>query len=48
MLRYIVHGRRREMGLGACKDISLKKVRELAEYWRSMVREGRDPIREKR
>jgi len=47
VLRYTVHGRRREMGLGACKDISLKQVRELAEHWRSVVREGRDPIKER-
>ncbi|WP_375693865.1 tyrosine-type recombinase/integrase, partial [Bartonella sp. AD24XZML] len=40
-------GRRREMGLGALRDVSLKQARELATGWRSVLREGRDPIKER-
>ncbi|EJF84695.1 hypothetical protein MCU_00273 [Bartonella elizabethae Re6043vi] len=45
--RYTIHGRRREMGLGALRDVSLKQARELANGWRSILREGRDPIKER-
>ncbi|WP_144755575.1 tyrosine-type recombinase/integrase [Bartonella saheliensis] len=45
--RYTLHGRRREMGLGALRDVSLKQARELATGWRSVLREGRDPIKER-
>ncbi len=45
--RYTIHGRRREMGLGALRDVSLKQARELATGWRSVLREGRDPIKER-
>ncbi|QEE09451.1 prophage integrase IntA [Bartonella kosoyi] len=47
ILRYTLHGRRREMGLGALRDVSLKKARELANQWRAVLREGRDPIKER-
>ncbi|EJF82929.1 tyrosine-type recombinase/integrase [Bartonella rattimassiliensis] len=47
ILRYTLHGRRREMGLGALRDVSLKKARELATGWHSVLREGRDPIKER-
>ncbi|WP_208435819.1 tyrosine-type recombinase/integrase [Bartonella phoceensis] len=47
ILRYTLHGRRREMGLGALRDVSLKQARELATGWRSVLREGRDPIKER-
>ncbi|EJF85293.1 tyrosine-type recombinase/integrase [Bartonella rattimassiliensis] len=47
ILRYTLHGRRREMGLGALRDVSLKQARELANQWRSVLREGRDPIKER-
>ncbi|ETS08577.1 hypothetical protein BHOIPH791_04170 [Bartonella henselae] len=43
--RYTLHGRRREMGLGALRDVSLKQARELATGWRSVLREGRAPIK---
>ncbi|WP_244614033.1 tyrosine-type recombinase/integrase [Bartonella kosoyi] len=46
-LRYTLHGRRREMGLGALRDVSLKQARELATGWRSVLREGCDPIKER-
>ncbi|EJF98583.1 hypothetical protein MEI_00481, partial [Bartonella vinsonii subsp. arupensis Pm136co] len=45
--RYTIHGRRREMGLGALRDVSLKQARETATQWRSVLREGRDPIKER-
>ncbi|WP_273757359.1 Arm DNA-binding domain-containing protein, partial [Bartonella sp. MM73XJBT] len=45
--RYTIHGRRREMGLGALRNVSLKKARELANGWRSILHEGRDPIQER-
>ncbi len=47
LYRYTIHGRRREMGLGALRNVSLKKARELATGWRSILREGRAPIKER-
>ncbi len=47
LYRYTIHGRRREMGLGALRHVSLKKARELANQWRSVLHEGRDPIKER-
>ncbi len=47
VLRVTVHGRRREMGLGRLSDISLKDARSAAENWRAVVREGKDPIKER-
>ncbi len=45
--RYTLHGRHREMGLGALRDVSLKQARELATGCRSILREGRAPIKER-
>ncbi|OPB33923.1 protein of unknown function (DUF4102) [Bartonella taylorii] len=47
ILRYTLHRRRREMGLDALRHVSLKQARELATGWRSVLREGRDPIKER-
>jgi len=47
VLRVTVHGRRREMGLGSLDDVSLGEARRLAEKWRAIVREGKDPIKER-
>ncbi|MBC57120.1 MAG: integrase [Confluentimicrobium sp.] len=47
VLRVTVHGRRREMGLGAYPDVSLKAARETAEQWRATARQGLDPIKER-
>ncbi|TYR32078.1 DUF4102 domain-containing protein [Mesorhizobium microcysteis] len=47
VLRYTIHGRRREMGLGAASAVSLKEAREAAERWRAMVRADKDPIKER-
>ncbi|UMA64637.1 integrase arm-type DNA-binding domain-containing protein [Roseivivax marinus] len=46
-LRLTVHGRRREMGLGRLADVSLKEARLAAEKCRALVREGKDPIKER-
>lgn len=47
VLRVTIHGRRREMGLGSLENVSLKEVRETAEQWRAVVRQGKDPIKER-
>ncbi|MGJ8625276.1 MAG: tyrosine-type recombinase/integrase [Yoonia sp.] len=47
VLRVTPHGRRREMGLGAFPDVSLKEARAMADQWRGMVRQGLDPIKER-
>ncbi len=47
VLRVTPHGRRREMGLGAYPDVSLKEARVSAEQWRALVRQGLDPIKER-
>ncbi len=47
LYRYTIHGRRREMGLGALRDVSLKQACECANQWRSVLREGRAPIKER-
>jgi integrase len=45
VLRLTIHGRRREMGLGAYPDVSLAEARREADAARSKVRAGTDPIR---
>lgn len=47
VLRFTIHGRRREMGLGAAGLVSLKEARDTADRWRAMTRAGKDPIRER-
>src|SRR6056297_3327082 len=47
VLRVTVHGRRREMGLGGYPEIGLAKARDLADRWRAMAKDGRDPIKER-
>lgn len=46
-LRVTVHGRRREMGLGSVRDVSLKDAREAATKWRTLAKQGVDPIKER-
>jgi len=46
-LRVVVHGRRREMGLGSIQEVSLKEARETANKARALVRKGKDPIKER-
>ncbi|MGO6921249.1 tyrosine-type recombinase/integrase [Rhizobium ruizarguesonis] len=48
VLRYQIHGVRREMGLGSTLDVSLKKAREEAEKWRDVKVDNRDPIKVRR
>ncbi|MAS42727.1 MAG: integrase [Rhodobacteraceae bacterium] len=43
ILRIVVQGRRRDLGLGALELVSLKEAREKAQQWRKVAREGRDP-----
>ena len=47
VLCVIVHGRRREMGLGPFPAVSLAEARKHAEDARAKVRAGLDPIRER-
>ncbi|WP_299872688.1 site-specific integrase [uncultured Sulfitobacter sp.] len=47
VLRVHIHGRRREMGLGAFPVVSLKEAREEADKWRAVVRQGKDPIKQR-
>ncbi|RWX68029.1 site-specific integrase [Mesorhizobium sp. M4B.F.Ca.ET.190.01.1.1] len=47
VLRYTIHGRRREMGLGSWTEVSLKEARDSAERWRGTLRTGVDPIKER-
>lgn len=46
-LRVTVHGRRREMGLGAYPDVTLAAARDEAVKWRRLVKSGVDPIKER-
>lgn len=46
-LRYTIHGRRREMGLGSLTHVSLREARQVAEGCRATVRSGKDPIKER-
>lgn len=45
ILRAVVNGRRREMGLGGYPAVGLKDVRELAARWRQQAKLGNDPIK---
>ena len=47
VLRVTVHGRRREMGLGAMPDVGLAAARDMAERWRAVAASRRDPIKER-
>lgn len=47
VLRITVHGRRREMGLGALSNVGLAAARDMAERWRAVAVSGRDPIKER-
>lgn len=44
VLRVVVHGRRREMGLGSANTVPLKQARVSAAAYRSQARSGVDPI----
>lgn len=47
VLRVTIHGRRREMGLGAFPAVSLAEARKRADEARAKVRAGLDPIKER-
>lgn len=46
-LRYTIFGRRHEMGLGAYPDVTLKNARVQADKWQTVVRDGKDAIKER-
>ena len=48
MMRTVVHGRRRDMGLGGFSMVSLAEARDLAVRHRKAARAGADPIAERR
>ncbi len=47
VLRVTVRGRRREMGLGGYPSLSLANAHIVAQRWRSIAAEGRDPVKER-
>lgn len=47
VLRVTVHGRRREMGLGGFPALGLANARKVAERWRNVAMDGRDPVKER-
>ena len=47
VLRTNVNGRRRDLGLGSARDVSLRDAREQAAVWRRAARAGRDPTLER-
>lgn len=47
-LRFVIRGKRREMGLGRWPDVSIAEARERAAKARRVVRDGLDPIEERK
>ncbi|MDA8747745.1 integrase arm-type DNA-binding domain-containing protein [Litoreibacter sp.] len=48
LLRLVVDGRRREMGMGRWPDVSIAEARESASKARKKLRDGTDPVAERR
>ena len=48
ILRTLVHGKRREMGLGSVSVVGLAEARDLARTHRKSARQGGDPLAERR
>jgi len=48
LLRIVVQGRRRDIGLGGLTLVSLAEAREKALTYRKLAREGGDPLAERR
>jgi integrase len=48
LLRVVVRGRRRDLGLGGLSLVSLSEARETAQSYRKLARQGGDPLDEKR
>ena len=46
--RIVIHGRRRDIGLGPYPAVSLARAREIAHDNRTAISRGRDPVAEKR
>ncbi|MFM9844298.1 MAG: tyrosine-type recombinase/integrase [Dongiaceae bacterium] len=47
-LRTVVHGRRRDIGLGSAQLVPLAEARDLAREMRKLARQGGDPLAERR
>ena len=47
LLRIVVRGKRRDMGLGSASLVDLEEARDLARRYRKIAREGGDPIQER-
>lgn len=47
VLRTVVHGRRRDIGLGSASLVPLKDARDLAAKFRRVARDGGDPLAER-
>ncbi len=47
VLRLVVRGKRRDMGLGSAKLVGLEEARDLARTYRRVAREGGDPFLER-
>ena len=45
--RYAIKGKRREMGLGSIRFVSLKEARGEVERWRRVVATGKDAVRQR-
>lgn len=48
ILRIVIDGKRREMGLGPWPDVSIAEARESASEARKKLRQGADPIQDRR
>ena len=48
VLRTVVQGRRRDIGLGGAQLVSLAEARDKAQQYRKMARDGGDPLAEMR
>lgn len=48
MLRTVVHGRRRDIGIGGLRLVSLAEAREKATEYRKLARDGGNPIESRR
>lgn len=47
-LLFMLHGRRRQMGLGSLRDVPLAEARDAAHAARKLVKAGVDPIEQRR
>ncbi len=48
LLRIVVRGKRRDMGLGPVSLVSLAEARDMAVHYRRIARQGGDPLEERR